>query len=102
MYKIAAAQRRCRGLSGGRSGEESPLLSAIYRDVDREFPKLKDITLKPTLTLLLNNTSLEVKPMKRLISCEYNFDNCCVELKFTDGSMIALDTTAGAVLCGRK
>ena len=30
--------------------------------------------------------------MKKLISCEYNFDNCCVELKFTDGSMIAIDT----------
>ena len=32
--------------------------------------------------------------MKRLISCEYNFDNCCVELVFTDGSMIASDTIA--------
>ena len=32
--------------------------------------------------------------MKRLISCEYNFDNCCVELKFTNGSMIAIDTIA--------
>lgn len=32
--------------------------------------------------------------MKRLISCEYNFDNCCVELKFTAGSMIAIDTIA--------
>lgn len=32
--------------------------------------------------------------MKRLISCEYNFDNCCVELKYTDGSMIAIDTIA--------
>ena len=32
--------------------------------------------------------------MKRLISCEYNFDNCCVELKFTDDSMIAIDTIA--------
>ena len=32
--------------------------------------------------------------MKHLISCEYNFDNCCVELKFTDGSMIAIDTIA--------
>ena len=30
--------------------------------------------------------------MKRLISCEYDFDNCCVELQFTDGSMIAIDT----------
>ena len=32
--------------------------------------------------------------MKKLISCEYNFDNCCVELKFTDSSMIAIDTSA--------
>ena len=32
--------------------------------------------------------------MKNLISCEYNFDNCCVELKFNDGSMIAIDTIA--------
>ena len=32
--------------------------------------------------------------MKRLISCEYNFDNCCVELKFSDGSMIAIETIA--------
>lgn len=28
--------------------------------------------------------------MKKLISCEYNFDNCCVEFKFTDGSMSLL------------
>ena len=32
--------------------------------------------------------------MKRLISCAYNFDNCCVELKFHDGSMIAINTIA--------
>lgn len=32
--------------------------------------------------------------MKRLVFCEYNFDNCCVELKFTDGSIIAIDTIA--------
>ena len=32
--------------------------------------------------------------MKKLISCEYSFDNCCVELKFNDGSMIAIDTIA--------
>ena len=32
--------------------------------------------------------------MKALISCAYNMDNCCVELKFTDGSMIAIDTNA--------
>ena len=32
--------------------------------------------------------------MKRLLSCEYNFNNCCVELRFFDGSMIAIDTIA--------
>jgi len=32
--------------------------------------------------------------MKRLISCAYNMDTACVELKFTDGSMIAIDTIA--------
>lgn len=32
--------------------------------------------------------------MTHLISCAYNMDNCCVELKFTDGSMIAIDTIA--------
>ena len=32
--------------------------------------------------------------MKKLISCEFNFDTICVELKFSDGSMIAIDTIA--------
>jgi len=32
--------------------------------------------------------------MKALISCAYNMDNCRVELKFNDGSMIAIDTIA--------
>ena len=32
--------------------------------------------------------------MKKLISCELNFDTVCVELKFSDGSMIAIDTIA--------
>ena len=32
--------------------------------------------------------------MKTLISCAYTMDNCCVELKFRDGSMIAIDTIA--------
>lgn len=32
--------------------------------------------------------------MKTLISCSCNMDNCCVELKFIDGSMIAIDTIA--------
>ena len=32
--------------------------------------------------------------MKRLLSCEFNMDTACVELKFLDGSMIAIDTIA--------
>ena len=32
--------------------------------------------------------------MKTLISCAYTMDNCCVELKFRDGRMIAMDTIA--------
>ena len=32
--------------------------------------------------------------MKKPISCEFNMDTACVELKFTDGSMIAIDTIA--------
>ncbi len=32
--------------------------------------------------------------MKKLVSCAFNFDTVCVELKFSDGSMIAIDTAA--------
>ena len=32
--------------------------------------------------------------MEHLISCEFNMDTACVELKFADGSMIAIDTIA--------
>lgn len=32
--------------------------------------------------------------MKCLLSCEFNMDTACVELKFSDGSMIAIDTIA--------
>lgn len=32
--------------------------------------------------------------MKFLISCAYNMDTGCVELKYTDGSRIAIDCTA--------
>ena len=35
--------------------------------------------------------------MKTLISCACNMVNCCVELKFTDGSMLAIDTIANEV-----
>ena len=32
--------------------------------------------------------------MNNLLSCEFNMDTACVELKLTDGSMIAIDTIA--------
>ena len=32
--------------------------------------------------------------MSKIISCVFNVDNGCVELKFADGSMIAIDCTA--------
>ena len=32
--------------------------------------------------------------MKRLISCEFNMDTNCVELVYTDGAVIAIDTEA--------
>ena len=30
--------------------------------------------------------------MSKLISCEYNIDTACVELKCSDGTMISIDT----------
>ena len=32
--------------------------------------------------------------MKRLLSCEFNLDTACVELCFSDGSMVYIDTIA--------
>ena len=32
--------------------------------------------------------------MKQLISCEFNIDTACVELKYSDGSMIAINGAA--------
>lgn len=32
--------------------------------------------------------------MKRIVSCEFNMDTCCVEATNDDGSMIAINCTA--------
>lgn len=32
--------------------------------------------------------------MKQVISCAFNMDNACVELKFADGDMLSIDTIA--------
>ena len=32
--------------------------------------------------------------MRKILACEFNLDTTCVELKFTDGSIIYIDTIA--------
>ncbi len=32
--------------------------------------------------------------MKKLVSCEFNMDSACVELVYSDNSMISIDCTA--------
>lgn len=32
--------------------------------------------------------------MKKLLSCEFNLDTACVELRFSDGSVISIDCIA--------
>lgn len=32
--------------------------------------------------------------MRRIVSCEFNMDTACVELRLSDGSMLAIDTIA--------
>ena len=32
--------------------------------------------------------------MSKLISCEFNIDTACVELKYSDGTVISIDTIA--------
>ena len=32
--------------------------------------------------------------MSKLISCEYNMDTACVEMKYSDGTKISIDTIA--------
>lgn len=39
-------------------------------------------------------TIMEDNLMKQLLSCEFNMDTACLELKFSDGNMIAIDTIA--------
>ena len=36
----------------------------------------------------------EAARMDKMISCEFNMDNACVELRFADGTMISIDTIA--------
>ena len=54
-----------------------------------QCPPDKEKAIKEALRNDLRRTNME-----RLDFCEFNMDTACVELKFTDGSMIAIDTIA--------
>ena len=41
-----------------------------------------------------NESCKKINTVSHLLSCEFNMDTACVELKYADGSMIALDTIA--------
>jgi hypothetical protein len=36
----------------------------------------------------------EVTTMRKILSCEFNLDTACVELRLDDGSLISIDCTA--------
>ena len=40
--------------------------------------------------------------MKKIVSCAYNMDSGCVELRYTDGSMYSIDCTAVENLVARN
>ena len=40
------------------------------------------------------NEDMEEIIMKKLLSCEFNIDTACVELQYSDGSMLAIDCDA--------
>ena len=55
-----------------------------------------DVESKDLASFFFISKSLKLRrfAMKRLLSCEFNMDTACVELKFSDGSIIAIDTIA--------
>ena len=61
----------------------------------QEFPIVKDTTPQ-THAYITSRTSNYggIPHMKKLISCEFNIDTACMELKYSDGSMISIDTIA--------
>ncbi len=43
---------------------------------------------------MLTEFILEDNIMKTLLSCEFNMDIGCVELRYSDGSMVSINCTA--------
>ena len=51
--------------------------------------------VKHTLFQAIINNRKELKIMKNnILSCEFNIDTACVEVKLTDGSMVSIDCIA--------
>ena len=55
-----------------------------------------DVESKDLASFFFISKSLKLRrfAMKRLLSCEFNMDTACVELKYSDGSMISINCTA--------
>lgn len=69
--------------------------------IQRKFRWINFIQPLDKVTIVLYNNvcthhGLEwgLRQMNKLLSCEFNVDSGCVELKFCDSSMIAINCTA--------
>ena len=66
---------------------------------ERRFPLLyrvkKGFTFR-SMVLFLSEAKLksECVVMKKFVSCAYNMDTGCVELRYADGGMYSIDCTA--------
>ena len=66
------------------------------------FDKFEDTVTEPPNGLIQNPESRENQrkkqmqrgKMKKMVSCAFNTDIACMELKFADGSRISIDTVA--------
>lgn len=66
----------------------------VYYGAHPEFPIVKDITPQTHAYITSRTSNFGGIPMKKLISCEFNIDTACVELKYSNGSMISINCTA--------
>ena len=67
LHENLRLKRKERGLSQRNWHHAFMLSDRPFQNGEKGFPKLKDTTLKPTLTLLPNKTIWEANPMKKLI-----------------------------------
>ena len=65
-----------------------------FQNGKAEFPIVKDTTPQTHAYITSRTSNFGGIPMKKLISCEFNIDTACVELKYSNGSMISINCTA--------